>query len=449
MARDLGGRAVWICTATSDGDRDAAAAGAVAPAAEQLGYGLEMLELERETYTTYYDDISNRMLWFALHELSGRVGASEKLEADAGGWAAAYARVNQVFAEAVCRSAAPEARVLVQDYHLALVPQLVKAARPDVRILHFTHSAFSGPSGLRVLPESIRKEFVAGMAASDIVGFHVPSWCGGFLDAARSIGEVDPTRGTVRRDGRTAWVRSYPIQIDCAGLRRQVTRPEAQRWVSTFTPQGRYTLIGRTDRLEPSKNISLGFEAFGKLLDGRPDLEGKVRFVACCYPSRATMEEYRSYREEVLASVATVEERHPGAIELYLDDDFDRSLGLLASADIVLVNPWMDGMNLVSKEAVCLNDRDAVLVLSRRAGSFAELGTEAVAVDDPGSVDQTVSALEQALAVKPLEREAKSRRLKELVASRTPAGWIQAQLDDLDGLARQRPPRGWLLSHGG
>ncbi len=447
VAKDLGQRATWICAATTPDDRVAMASGLVDKLRDDLGYKLEMLDLDPEMYRAYYDDVSNRMLWFALHDLSEQVGVKQHISEPVRHWEEAYVPVNEAFAEAICRAAAPDARVLVQDYHLSLVPRLVRAARPDVRILHFTHSAFAGPDGLSALSEDIRLDFVSGLAASDVVGFHVPSWCRGFLDAATAIGDVDHGAGTVTSEGHTAWVRSYPIQIDCGSTWQRSLRPTVGRWTERFSKMDAPSVLGRADRLEPSKNIALGFEAFGRLLDRRPELYANVIFVACCYPSRADMPEYQAYRDEVIAAARAVNDRHPDSVTLYLDDDYDRSLGLLAIADVLIVNPWMDGMNLVSKEGVCTSRDGFALILSRRAGSFDELGDEAIAIDDPGSVEETGAAIETALQMDAQERLRRTSTLRERLNDRTPTKWIGAQMDDLERVVRGDEPRGWLLSH--
>ncbi len=448
VARDLGDRAVWICAATSPVDRIAMTSGTVDEVRGDLGYKLELLDLDPETYRTYYDDVSNRMLWFALHGLSEEVGVQEHMSEPLKAWRDAYVPVNEAFAEAICRSAAPNARVLVQDYHLSLVPRLVRESRPDVRILHFTHSAFSDV-GLGVLPEEIRLDFVSGLAASDIVGFHVPAWCQGFLNSAGSIGDVDLRAGTVSSGGRQAWVRSYPIQIDCPGLWQRSLRPAVGKWMEKFSALEAPFLLGRADRLEPSKNIALGFEAFGLLLDRHPEMSTEVGFVACCYPSRADMPEYQAYRDDVVAAAAAVNDRHPDSVTLYLDDDYDRSIGLLAVADALIVNPRMDGMNLVSKEAVCTSRDGLALVLSRRAGSFDELGDGSIAIEDPSSLEETCAALERAITMDPAERQERTSAMRERLGPRTPSGWIHAQMDDLEKVVAGEEPRGWLLSHAG
>ena len=204
----------------------------------------------------------------------------------------------------------------------------------------------------------------------------------------------------------------------------------AQKWAARFRDEATGATLVRADRTEPSKNIVRGFEAFGLLLDRHPEFSN-ARFIACLYPSRQTMPEYQQYAQEIEESVEKVNSRHPGAIELFMKDDFDRTLGALMVYDVLVVNSIMDGMNLVSKEGPTLNERDGVLVLSQGAGSFEELGDHAVEINDPLDVEETVEALARALAMSAEERRRRADKLREVVVNSTPEHWIGSQLGDL------------------
>ena len=176
------------------------------------------------------------------------------------------------------------------------------------------------------------------------------------------------------------------------------------------------------------------------MLDRRPDIAEDTRFVACLYPSRQSMPEYRNETQDIKSAVDEVNARHPGAIDLYLKDDFDRTLGALVVYDVLLVNPLMDGMNLVSKEGPTVNRRDGVLVLSKGAGSFEEMGEAAIPIDDATDVDATASAMERALDMSPEDRKIRSKELRELAQATRPEDWIGAQMKDLEELRAGREP---------
>ena len=438
VARRLGERAVWISAATSDDDRKAVAAGEVESLTELLGYPVHMLDIDAETYSRYYDVVSNRMLWFANHCLWDELDIHEFGQEELDAWDRAYEPVNERFARAAADHADPDSLVLFQDYHLALAPRVLRELHPDQTIFHFTHSSFCGPDGLERLPRPLPQRVIEGMLGADLIGFHVKAWADGFLDCCEHIdAEIDRKGGTVTHAGRRSWVRTYPIPIDPKSLRDRSEGEEATAWKDRFTKGWTHGgpseggLVVRADRTEPSKNIVRGFEAFGRLLDRRADLAQTTRFIACLYPSRQSMPEYRRYTERIEQTVADVNQRHPGSIQLFMEDDFDRTLGALRIYDVLLVNPIMDGMNLVSKEGPVLNQTGGVLVLSRGAGSFTELGEAAIEIDDALDVDVTAAALERALEMEPAERKRRSATLREAAESRRPADWIDAQLQDL------------------
>ena len=436
VARRLGERAVWVAATNSDADRKAVESGAADGIAEQLGYDLFLLDIDPDTYSRYYDVVSNRMLWFANHclwdELNVKTFGDEELAA----WEDAYQPVNRRFAAAVAEVAGKSGLVLFQDYHLSTAPAELRRMRPDQTIFHFTHSSFCGPEdGLERVPRPIPQTVIEGLMGADLVGFHVAQWVHNFLDCCERIGaDVDRERGLVRHEGIDTWVREYPIPIDPRDLRERAAGEAARKWAERFRAEASGPLVVRADRSEPSKNVIRGFEAFGTLLDRRPDLAETARFVACLYPSRQSMPEYRRYSEQIDATVAEINARHPGAIDLYMKDDFDRTLGAYLVYDVLLVNPIMDGMNLVAKEGACLNESDGVLVLSRGAGSFEELGEQAVAIEDQMDVEATAAALERALDMAPQERKERAEKLRALSMARKPEDWIDAQLEDLEAI---------------
>ena len=193
----------------------------------------------------------------------------------------------------------------------------------------------------------------------------------------------------------------------------------------------------RVDRIELSKNLLRGFWAFEELLETRPRWRGEVVFAAFGYPSRETLAEYIGYRSEVEHTVNRINERFGEAewTPILFDpaDDYPRSLAGLIAYDVLLVNPVRDGMNMVAKEGPLVNERDGVLVLSRQAGAWDELGDAAIGVN-PFDITGTAEALEVALLMAPPERARRAAQLMRIVAARTAADWLDDQLG-----AAQRP----------
>lgn len=431
VASQLHDRAVWFAAAISDDDRKAVASGEMGRVRDELGYRVDLIDFEPETYRRYYDVVSNRMLWFANHCLWDELNVKTFGRDEIAAWDEAYEPVNRRFAEHVAELGDPSWLVMFQDYHFALAPKILRELSPEQTIFHFTHSSFCGPLGMDRLPDPLARRVIEGMLGADLVGFHVRDWVQGFFASCREIGaDVDEGRGLVTYRGRRSWVREYPIPIDADDLRQRSQDPRVIEWKKRFLRDLEGALVVRADRIEPSKNIVRGFQAFGEVLDRRKDLR-RTKFVACLYPSRQTMPEYQRYAAEVQEAADRVNRRHPGAILVYNKDDFDRTLGAYRVYDVLLVNSVMDGMNLVAKEGPALNERNGALVLSPSVGAFEELGANAIRIEAPLEVPSTALVIEQALDLVPEEREKRARALREQVDSRTPEDWIEEQLADM------------------
>lgn len=445
VARRLGEHARWIATATSEVDRAAIEAGAAETLEEQLGYPVDLLQIDPDTYADYYDNVSNRMLWFANHCLFDELGIPPFGDDVLPSWHGSYEQVNRRFAEAVEKAAGPDALILFQDYHLTTAPAMLREKRAQQPILHFTHSSFCGPEGLSHLPREIHSDTIAGLLGADLIGFHVHQWVDGFLSACEQLGyAVDRDRAAVEVAGRRSWVRAYPISVAVGELRKRATRKKVRGWADRFRAEADGTLLVRADRAEPSKNIVRGFEAFEALLDRRPDLRGRARFIACLYPSRENMREYQDYSLRIERAVASVNDRYPDHVGLFMQDDFERTLGALLVYDVLVVNPLMDGMNLVAKEGPAINQAGGALVLSSRAGAHEELGAIACSIQDPYDVAETARVLERAIDLDAGPRAAQADALRRAVESRKPEHWIEAQIEDLvsikDGSEPATPP---------
>lgn len=414
------GRATWIAAALSEGDRAAAAQ----RRPQRDGLSVELLDVDAEDHRLAYDVISNETLWFVHHGLFDLTRTPVFTDDWWDAWAA-YRRVNEHFARAVCEHSPQGAAVLVQDYHLTLLAPTVARERPDLSLVHFHHTPFAGPDGLRVLPPAARDEMLSSLAAHHACGFHTNEWARNF---SWSLQEW-PVSGDV---AGTARVFASTLSSDPADLRATAASEGCDSQFAAIDEWvGDRRLIVRVDRMELSKNIVRGFTAYDLLLERRPDLRGRVVFLACCYPSRENVPAYATYREEVEAEAARVNERWGEAdwqpVALETDDDYPRSVAALRRYDALLVNPVRDGLNLVAKEGPLVNERDGQLVLSDQAGAFSELGAAVDAVS-PFDVSRTTAALADALDRPAPERAERARALRDLVSRRTPADWLADQL---------------------
>lgn len=423
----------WIASAMTDEERAIAGAGPVPERVAGAAVRLRLVAHDPVAYQLFYDVVANRALWFVQHGLQGLLDDSGP---DLGGaWRDGYLAVNAAFAEAVLDELerAPEAAVLFQDYHLYAAPALVRARRPAARLAHFVHIPWVGPEAWSALPPVIASAAHAGLLACDSVGFHAERWRTAFVDSAAAL--------LGRGDEAQALTHVNPVAVDARGLREVASRDdtiERERALVAGRPE---RLILRVDRTDPAKNAVAGFAAFGRLLQRRPDLRGRVGMLALLDPSRQSIAAYATYRRAVEAEAAAVNAAHAAdgwlPVVLRIRDDFPGSIAAYRQYDVLLVNSVMDGLNLVAEEAPLINTRDGVLVLSRCTGAWEALGEWAIGVD-PHDVEGTSAALEQALELPAPERRARLAGIRAHVLARSPADWADAELAALDARSTMR-----------
>ena len=406
-----GSGATWVACAMSEADR------AADDQSLMSGDGMELhtVRPSPETYRMAYDVVSNSTLWFMHHhlfDLSRRPRFDRHWDE---AWQA-YAELNALFCESVSGTAAEGATVLVQDYHLCLLPGMLRRRRPDLRSVHFSHTPFADPGILRVLPEPVARDLLSGMSAARSCGFHTSRWERAFRACCSDMG-IEPARTFVSA-----------LTPDPEGLAARLAAPEcveARARVDNLVGDRRMVL--RVDRIEPSKNLLRGFWAFDELLAGRPDLRGRVVMVANAYLSRQTLADYLAYATETDHAAARVNERWATAgwqpVVFDVADDPTRSLAALTRYDVLLVNPLRDGLNLVAKEGPLVNCYDGAVALSREAGAFEEL-RPAVTELNPFDISGTASALAAALDLDPAERARRAEALREIVQRRKPTDWL-------------------------
>ncbi|MFK0116603.1 trehalose-6-phosphate synthase [Streptomyces sp. NPDC090994] len=412
--------ALWVCSALSDGDREAVRRGAGED-------GVRMLDVPADVHADAYNGIANSVLWF-VHHMLYQTPLEPVFDAEFRRQWASYEAFNRAFAEALAEEAAEGAAVLVQDYHLTLVPGMLRELRPDVRISHFSHTPWAPVEYFRMLPDDIAAQVLRGMLGADRLGFLTRRWAEAFTACCDAlVGGLGDTVVGVHGLGADADFlreRSHEADVDerMAALREQIG-------------PGRKTIV-RVDRTELSKNIVRGLLAYRRLLADRPEWRERVVHVAFAYPSRQDLAVYREYTAEVrrVAEEINAEYGTDGwtPVLLHVEDDFARSLAAYRLADVALVNPIRDGMNLVAKEVPVVSDEGCALVLSREAGAFEELGEDAVAVN-PYDVTGTAEALHEALGLSAGERAERSKRLAAAATALPPARWFLEQLEALRG----------------
>ena len=438
----VGSGAVWVCAPLSPEDREAAAAapeGRVDLAGHDTGgLAVSVVDVDPVTHDRAYNDVANSTLWYLHH---GLFSAPTTPVFDAGwrvGWQA-YRDYAAVFAERVAAQAAPGAEVLVQDYHLALVPRLLRLLRPDVAVHHFSHTPWADAGSFAQLPADVARAVCEGVLGADSAGFLSRRWALAFLDCCAAVlgARVDPDRLEVHHEGRTTRLVVLGLGVDADALRARAHQPDVEAQCAALHARvGDRQLLARVDRAELSKNLLRGLAAYRELLHRYPQWQGRVVHVLSVYPSRTDLADYRAYTAQVLELARGIEAEFAtpdwSPLVLELADDLPRSLAVLRCADVLLVNPVRDGMNLVAKEGPVLSDRGVALVLSREAGAWDDLAGDAVGVN-PFDVGGTAEALHAALSMTADERRRATSRMAATAALMTPAAWLAAQRASLAG----------------
>lgn len=432
------GEVVWVCAALGEGDK-AAADRSPGGRLDRSGLWTQgaavcMLDIDPEVFHDAYNAVANSTLWFIQHMLYATplrpAFGPEFVEQ----WES-FRAYNRAFAEALAAEAAEGARVLIQDYHLCLAPKMLRELRPDLRIGHFSHTPWAPPDYFRILPDTVAAEVLEGMLGADRTCFLTRRWAEAFADCCAAVlgRRPEPGRLGVHSLGVDA-----PALIERAGQADVAVRERELREAIGEAEDGnsRQVLV-RVDRTELSKNIARGLEAYAQLLRTHPEWHGRVVHVAFAYPSRTDLAEYREYTAAVqrLAKEIADEFADPKLPDwqpliVHVEDDFARSLAAYRIADVAVVNPIRDGMNLVAKEIPILSQAAGGccgLVLSREAGASAELGEDAFAVN-PYDVTATAEAMHAALAEDRGTRAERCARLAEQGGALPPQRWFADQL---------------------
>ncbi len=426
---------VWIASAQSEEDARVAA--------EPAPYEVEdlrvaMVEHDPEAYDLMYNTLANPLLWFVQHGLYDLPYEPILGDGTLRAWKDGYVPVNRNFAEAVSRitEGEEEPTILLHDYQLYMAPRFVRERLgAGAFISFFIHIPWPEPDYWRVLPDYARRGILESLLESNVVAFHTHRYASNFLDTATEVlgAEVDLEKGIVYRDGREVWVRAYPISIDPKEFEELAVSEavlEQEQWVKNLPGK----LLLRVDRMDLSKNIVRGFQAYGRMLERHPEMKGGVTFLAQLQPSRGDIEEYARYAEAIRKAVVEVNRLHGSGdwtpIELSMEDNFPRSVAAYKNYEALLVNAVRDGMNLVAKEAAVINERDGVLVLSENAGAHEELGEHALTVN-PFDIDGQADAIHEALTMPDDEKEHRASALRETVMSNTIEDWVEAQMRDI------------------
>ncbi|WP_202614427.1 alpha,alpha-trehalose-phosphate synthase (UDP-forming) [Halostella litorea] len=421
----------WVAWGDGEADREASDDGVVSVPPDDPSYDLHRVWLTDEQLDGYYRGISNRTLWPLCHSDTARVHFSTD------DWER-YRTVNCEFASAVTAAADGTAPVVwFQDYHLALAPRVLRERLlPDAFAMHFWHLPWPSWDVFRVCPRAVA--VLDGLLANDLLGFHTPDYCRQFLDCAERAldAAVDRENGIVRYRGGSTTVRPFRLGIDADAIRDRAETPAAADFWDEFRADhgiGEHTQVALgVDRLDYTKGIERRFDALERLWERSPEWRGRLTFVQKGAKSRSSIPAYSRLQGRITERIEAINERfgtedwQPVVFTTAMLSEDDLA-GLYRGADLMLITPVRDGMNLVAKEYVASQvDDPGVLVLSEFAGAAEELDEGAMIVN-PYDVDAVADAVARGLRLPDAERAHRAATLDERVHENDVFAWITRQ----------------------
>ncbi|MDD1774938.1 MAG: trehalose-6-phosphate synthase [Methanobacterium sp.] len=406
-------------------------------------YYVQFVKTEEEDYNRFNGKFANPLLWFIHHSMWNppySPCADDELHQ---AWDS-YKHVNSMFAQAIIKDIQKSEKtpiVMLQDYHIYLVPEMIRKEHPDVLMSQFVHIPFPSPEIFQQLPNHMQKEILGSILTNNVLGFHIPRYMNNFLQTVKLIlpdANVDIMGGNILYQGHVCHVRTYPISIDQETIKNQAKSPQVLAKKDEVDEIiGDCKLIYRTDRADLSKNIIRGFQAYDMFLEKYPEWREKVKFVATLMPSRQDIKIYREYTDNIRDLVKEINNKYATPnwepIKYICRGDYDLVIALLKRYDVLLVNPILDGMNIVAKEGSAINENKGVLVLSTGAGCYEELKEGAICIN-PYDLRQTAESLDMALLMDDKTKEELQKNAISALKANDLNRWTSSQLDDIEAV---------------
>ncbi|MCP8304286.1 MAG: bifunctional alpha,alpha-trehalose-phosphate synthase (UDP-forming)/trehalose-phosphatase [archaeon] len=383
--------------------------------------------LSRRDIENYYHGFCNKTIWPLFHYFPQYTIYSESL------WDA-YKKVNKAFYNAIVKVAEPDDIIWVNDYHLMLLPKLIREKLPEATIGFFLHIPFPSFEIFRLLPW--RREIIEGLLGSDLIGFHTYDYVWHFLDSVRRLLGYEHTLSQITAGNRIVKADAFPMGIDYKRFVNVVHEPEVQREINRVRKEiGERKIILSIDRLDYTKGILLRLEAFDAFLEKNPKYKEKVTLILVASPSRIKVEQYKQLKKQLDELVGGVNGKY-GTIGwmpiwyLYRFLPFHALVALYNIADVALLTPLRDGMNLIAKEFIATKtDGKGVLILSEMAGAAHELGE--VIVVNPNNKEEVAEALKEALSMSDEEQIERNRIMQMRLQRYNVMRWASDFMDRL------------------
>jgi len=439
----------WVSSAIGECDHhmDNMYQGKVPIPLEDPEYYVQFIKTEEDTYNGFNGKFANPLLWFIHHSMWNppySPCADDELHQ---AWDS-YQYVNSRFADAIGEDVRTSQKTpigMLEDYHIYLTPKLIRKQHPDVLMSQFVHIPFPPPEIFQQLPNHMQIEILESILTNDVLGFHIPRYKNNFFQTIRHIlphALVDEVVGEIVYNGHVCRVRTYPISIDAETIQNHAQDPKVifkEKEVDEIV--GDCKLIYRTDRADLSKNIIRGFQAYDMFLDKYPEWKEKVKFIATLMPSRQDIRIYREYTDNIRELVREINEKHATPdwepIKYICRGDYDLVIALLKRYDVLMVNPILDGMNIVAKEGSVVNENNGVLILSTGAGCYEELKEGAICIN-PYDIRQTAESIDAALLMDETAKKELITEARAAVARNDLNRWVSDQLQDLEIVMQER-----------
>lgn len=391
--------------------------------------------LTQKEVDLYYSGYSNATLWPLFHYFPERMVNEDDY------WDA-YKSVNHTFYTEMKNILTKDSLVWIHDYQLMLLPELVRAARPDALIGFFLHIPFPSYEIYRLLPQ--RKDLLRGLLGADVIGFHTYSYARHFMRSVQHMLGYEPSLGTINLDDRVVHTDAFPISIDYKKFAKNPGRRSVKKLAKSFDLlQQKHKVVLSVDRADYSKGIPQRLDAFECLLEKYPNYRENVVMFMLAIPSRTDVDEYQELRAEIEQKVSRINGRFSTVdwtpiTYMYQSIPFDDLTALYAESDVMLVTPLRDGMNLVAKEYVAAHHKKAgMLVLSEMAGAASEL-TESVMVN-PHDTQKVADRLDIALRMPVKEQKKRMRAMQQRIESYDVFRWADDFMNELERSHNRRP----------
>jgi len=402
---------------------------------------IKYIQVDPQTYDDYYNVIANPLIWFLQHSMWNVPSEPVIDHTTWKAWNEGYLTVNRLFADEITRQISKKntkTLVMLQDYHLYMTAKYIRDKSYTTNqptLLHFIHIPWPGPEYWHILPPKMRKAILDSLCGVDLLGFQTEEDGLNFIRTIEShlpLAHVSYDNMRIWYKNHSTYIHDFPISIDVDSLSDMVHNETVIEHKHTLEETiGDKKLILRVDRIDPSKNIVRGFQAYQELLTLHPEYEGKVIFLAMLVPSRRGIDEYKDYLDKIMAVSGKINadfgKKDWEPVRILVGEDYERALAAMQLYDVLLVNAIADGMNLVAKEGPIINTKDGVLILSERAGASLQLAPGSTIIS-PCDIYATAEAMHQGLSMDQVEKENRAKTLKSIIKQYDIHKWFFSQL---------------------